>query len=560
MMSALRQTVVVALAATCIGQAGPARSEAPELAPSWIAESPLEVSNWGYSATGIGDIDGDGFPDIAIGAPGWYTHSPCCEANGRVTVYRGSAMGLAPTPYWSRFGTPDSWDSYGGGVAGADVDGDGFSDLIFSGGGVGTQRLFAHHGSPDGPANTEDWSWDVPPDSYGTTPVVASAGDVNGDGYEDIVAGSYRFGSNRGLAVVIHGSPSGLGEAPAWTAQGDTNQRLGYWVAGAGDVNVDGYDDVFVGRWELSAALYYGSATGLGEEPGRVFPNAFSGDGAGDVNGDGHDDIVIGDVYYSNGESGEGQALIFFGSTSGPSTTPDWQYEPDLPSVGFGYRVSGAGDFDRDGYGDVIVGAWGYPGDPPFEDEGAAFLFLGSPSGPGAAPVRMTTDHVVDSSYTKSVSEAGDVNGDGYADFLVGAPAALYGWTERVFVYQGMPSSEPGAAGSVDAVGGPGSQPLIVEKAEGGAIELRWSVSCRVSDADYEVYEGQLGDFTSHVPRICGTGAARSFTLVPAETDTYYLVVPRSADREGSYGRDHAGDERPQGAAACLPQEIAACF
>jgi hypothetical protein len=172
----------------------------------------------------------------------------------------------------------------------------------------------------------------------------------------------------------------------------------------------------------------------------------------------------------------------------------------------------------------------------------------------------MATDHVLDSRYSATVSEAGDVNNDGYADFLVPAPAALFGMDEKVFVYHGMPSSQTGAAGSVAAVAGPGAEPLTVGKAEGRAIDLRWSESCQMTDADYEIYEGSIGDFASHVPRICGTGASLSFTLVPAESNAYYLVVPRSADREGSYGRDHAGDERPQGPAACLPQEIAVCF
>jgi hypothetical protein len=78
------------------------------------------------------------------------------------------------------------------------------------------------------------------------------------------------------------------------------------------------------------------------------------------------------------------------------------------------------------------------------------------------------------------------------------------------------------------------------------------------TDLEYAIYEGILGDFTSHGWRDCGASGP-SVTFTPLEGDTYYLVVPLNATREGSYGRDSEGLERPPGALACLPQQVAPC-
>jgi hypothetical protein len=87
-----------------------------------------------------------------------------------------------------------------------------------------------------------------------------------------------------------------------------------------------------------------------------------------------------------------------------------------------------------------------------------------------------------------------------------------------------------------------------------------WGPSCLASDTDYEVYEGTIGDWTSHTSVRCSTGGATSTTLTPQAADSYYLVVPRNPLYEGSYGRDSAGVMRPQGGAACtIQQTVGAC-
>ena len=103
------------------------------------------------------------------------------------------------------------------------------------------------------------------------------------------------------------------------------------------------------------------------------------------------------------------------------------------------------------------------------------------------------------------------------------------------------------------------SSGLTLAKGAGGDLLLQWSGSCIETDDDYAIYEGTLGSFGSHVPVTCTTAGATSLSVTPAAGDTYYLVVPTHADREGSYGKDGAGVERVPAAGACLPQLVSVC-
>ena len=101
--------------------------------------------------------------------------------------------------------------------------------------------------------------------------------------------------------------------------------------------------------------------------------------------------------------------------------------------------------------------------------------------------------------------------------------------------------------------------PLTLAKGAGGAITMSWGASCVASDSDYEVYEGTLLSFGTRAPRTCSTGGALTYGLTPAAGDTYYLVVPANASREGSYGTDSSNVQRPPAAGACLLQARRAC-
>lgn len=103
------------------------------------------------------------------------------------------------------------------------------------------------------------------------------------------------------------------------------------------------------------------------------------------------------------------------------------------------------------------------------------------------------------------------------------------------------------------------SETLGVARDAAGDLHLSWGASCRPEDTDYEVYEGTLGIFPSHAPRLCTTGGSTSATLTPADGDTYYLIVPVHGVLEGSYGRDSRGAEIPPGVSACRPQVVRSC-
>jgi FG-GAP repeat len=314
---------------------------------------------------------------------------------------------------------------------------------------------------------------------------VRSAGDVNADGYDDVIVGAPRYQNGQfyeGRAFVYLGSAGGLSSTASWTAESDQiGAYFGESVSGAGDVNGDGYGDAIVGAPYFDdgqtdqgrAFLYLGSASGLNPlpdwtaEPDQAEASFGSVRSAGDVNADGYDDVIVGAPGYTHGQAGEGRAFVYLGSPSGLSPTPDWTAEPDQSGAYFGLSVDTAGDVNADGYDDVIVGALHYHHGQT--DEGRAFVYFGSAAGLGLTPGWIAESDQAGAYFGFSVGGAGDVNGDGYGDAMVGAPDYDHGQTDegRAFVYQGSAaglsptpdwtaeSNQPGSffGGSVAATG-----------------------------------------------------------------------------------------------------------
>jgi hypothetical protein len=193
---------------------------------------------------------------------------------------------------------------------------------------------------------------------------------------------------------VYHGSSSGVSSSASRTITGGAAyDSLGVSVSGAGDVNGDGYDDVVVGAYEYNsgsllnagaAYVHHGSSSGVSSSASRTITGGAASDslgvsvsGAGDVNGDGYDDVIVGARYYDSGSLSEaGAAYVYHGSSSGVSSSASRTITGGAATDYLGFSVSGAGDVNGDGYDDVIVGAYGY-NSGSLSDAGAAYVHHG---------------------------------------------------------------------------------------------------------------------------------------------------------------------------------------
>jgi len=484
-----------------LGSASGLQGNAPGDTGVWMAESNQVEAYFGWFVSGAGDVNGDGYADVIVGS---YYYDNGEDNEGAAFVFLGSASGLqgnAPRDTGVWMAESNQGGAYlGGSVSGAgDVNGDGYADVIvgaprYSNGQDNEGAAFVFLGSEyglQGNAPGDTGVWMAESNQGGAQGgaefgwCVSGAGDVNGDGYADVIVGASWYNNGEpieGAAFVFLGSASGLqGNAPrdtgVWMAESNqADASFGRSVSGAGDVNGDGYADIIVGAqyydngesYEGAAFVFLGSASGLqgnapgdtgvwmaeSNEAGALFGWAVSG--AGDVNGDGYADVIVGADEYDNGDNTEGAAFVFLGSASGlqgnaPGDTDVWMAESNQAGALFGWAVSGAGDVNGDGYADVIVSAYWY--DNSDNTEGAAFVFLGSASGlqgnaPGDTNVWMAESNQGGAYFGWPVSGAGDVNGDGYADVIVGAQYYDNGEEEEgaAFVFLGSASGLQGNA------------------------------------------------------------------------------------------------------------------
>ncbi len=411
----------------------------------WSASGEQATANLGWSVASAGDVDGDGCADVIVGA---YAFDAGEVDEGRAFLFRGSSGGLATAPDWTAEGDQaDAWFGYSVAAAG-DVNGDGFVDVLvgapkFDDGEVDEGRVLVYLGAEAGLASVPAWTVESDQTDGQLGRSVSSAGDVNGDGFGDVLYAAF---GGTGLAAVHHGTSAGPAATPAWSVPGPFAALAGgAAVASAGDVDRDGYSDVLVASspGSASVAAYHGGVDGLSDTAAwsTSFATGYvSVAGAADVNGDGYADVLVGAAALGIG----GRAYVYHGGVFGLAPTPAWEEDVGDAGADYGWSVSTAGDVNGDGCADVVVGAPHFDGGEA--DEGRAYVYRGSPAGVMTTASWIVESDVVGARFGSAVATAGDVNGDGYADVLVGAPGFTggFGGEGRASLYYG--NEGPGIA------------------------------------------------------------------------------------------------------------------
>jgi len=447
--------------------------------------------NLGYFVSTAGDVNRDGYADIIIGA-----HEKLGTRGEAYLIYGGPTSSLPNIALSSSLDSKTtgftmkgqtSTDRFGRSVSSAgDMNGDGYDDLLigaaYKNGVQGA--IYVVYGGPKSSYSDFDLSvapldpkktgfvitGDVANDYFGGA--IRNAGDINNDGYDDIIVGALRKNNNQGAAYVIYGRPTNLFKNinlntetldPAtngFKITGKTTQNYFGWSVGpAGDVDNDGYADFIVGApyynaYQGAAYVFYGGPKAslpnvllssvtldplingfsvFGEIAGGWFGTSVST--AGDINGDGYDDIMIVAAYKSGNQ---GATYVIYGGPRSSLSNLDLSLTTLNPGKTgfmvtgyaandfFGWAVGAAGDINGDGYDDMMVGAYGYNG-----NRGASYVIYG---GLKLFNINLATQDLdpektgfvisggtAEDRVGRTVSRAGDINGDGYEDIITSA-------------------------------------------------------------------------------------------------------------------------------------------
>lgn len=368
------------------------------------------------SLAAAGDVDADGVPDVVAGRHGEAVVLSGLDGHVSAVV---PGLGIADTS-----------------VAGAgDVNGDGHADLLigspFASPGALTYAGSARLRSGADGSVLLAWDGDSVYDSLGQ--VVAGLGDTDGDGVGDMAFRVDKLGSVPESVLLVSGATGAVLHeflAPV------VLQDFGAHLAGAGDVDGDGLNDLLVGADER-AWVYSGASGALLHQLGGDLGNDVSVAAAGDVDSDGHADVLLGAPYDDTGGPDLGRVLVHSGADGSLLMARNGKVKGGR----FGHAVAGGGDHDGDGRLDVVVSA-------PLEGPGGRVRVLDALDG---TPVALLEAGFEGDGLGDQLARPGDMDGDGRDELAVSTPLAGLEDTGRLLVYGHLEHpGAPGLAGTGD--------------------------------------------------------------------------------------------------------------